>query len=355
MALIAGTLGADVINGTNADDTLLGYPEGTDASAETANDTISGSGGNDFEYGGGGNDQLNGGAGDDWLHGQNGSDLLVGDAGYDHLFGGDGNDVLHGGTPTSVLQDGAGNSLDGEGGNDALYSLLGAGVDTIDGGDGEDYAGIVRSSATVGLTFQMTSVSGVTTLIGDGTTVSNVEQIDITTGDGADLITTLAGADYIDAGGGNDILSAGAGDDIVSGGAGNDILNGGSGVDAMGGGTGDDTYVIDNVADSIEEEGPGGGSDLVQSSISFTLGSELENLTLTGAVAIDATGNSLNNVLTGNAATNVLRGSGGNDSASASAGNDTVFGGAGADIESGLRARHNVRDSRREYAHVRER
>ena len=128
MALIAGTLGADVINGTNADDTLLGYPEGTDASAETANDTISGSGGNDFEYGGGGNDQLNGGAGDDWLHGQIGSDILVGDAGYDHLFGGDGNDVLHGGTPTSVLQDGAGNSLNGEGGNDALYSLLGAGV-----------------------------------------------------------------------------------------------------------------------------------------------------------------------------------------------------------------------------------
>ena len=96
-----------------------------------------------------------------------------------------------------------------------------------------------------------------------------------------------------------------------------------------------DTYVIDDVADSIEEEGAGGGSDLVQSSISFTLGSELENLTLTGAVAIDATGNSLNNVLTGNTATNVLRGSGGNDSASASAGNDTVFGGVGADVELG--------------------
>jgi Ca2+-binding RTX toxin-like protein len=42
----------------------------------------------------------------------------------------------------------------------------------------------------------------------------------------------------------------------------------------------------------------GGGTDLVQSSISYTLGAEVENLTLTGSSAINATGNTVANVLT---------------------------------------------------------
>jgi hypothetical protein len=36
--------------------------------------------------------------------------------------------------------------------------------------------------------------------------------------------------------------------------------------------------------------------------VSYTLAANVENLTLTGAVAINATGNTLANVLTGNAA-----------------------------------------------------
>ena len=40
----------------------------------------------------------------------------------------------------------------------------------------------------------------------------------------------------------------------------------------------------------------------MQSSVSWTLGTELENLTLSGTAAINATGNTLTNVLTGNAA-----------------------------------------------------
>lgn len=56
-----------------------------------------------------------------------------------------------------------------------------------------------------------------------------------------------------------------------------------------------------------------GGTDTVITDQTFTLGSELENLTLTGTAAINGIGNDLDNVLTGNSAANVLTGGLGND------------------------------------------
>ena len=67
------------------------------------------------------------------------------------------------------------------------------------------------------------------------------------------------------------------------------------------------------------------GTDLVQSSVSYTLGANLENLTLTGAGAITGTGNVLNNSLTGNGAANVLDGQGGADQMAGGGGNDTYL------------------------------
>jgi Ca2+-binding RTX toxin-like protein len=69
----------------------------------------------------------------------------------------------------------------------------------------------------------------------------------------------------------------------------------------------------------------------VQSSITWTLGSNLENLVLTGTTAINGTGNTLDNVLTGNSVSNTLTGAAGNDTLDGGAGADTLAGGTGND------------------------
>jgi Ca2+-binding RTX toxin-like protein len=61
----------------------------------------------------------------------------------------------------------------------------------------------------------------------------------------------------------------------------------------------------------------------VQSSVSFTLGANVEQLALTGTAAINATGNELANALVGNAAANILSGGLGNDVLRGGLGNDT--------------------------------
>ncbi len=66
-----------------------------------------------------------------------------------------------------------------------------------------------------------------------------------------------------------------------------------------------------------------GGTDTVQSSVTWTLGSFVENLTLTGSSAINGTGNTLANTIIGNGGNNTLNGGGGND---------TLTGGLGQDI-----------------------
>jgi Ca2+-binding RTX toxin-like protein len=82
----------------------------------------------------------------------------------------------------------------------------------------------------------------------------------------------------------------------------------------MVGGLGNDTYYVDNTADVVTETSTLATEiDTVISSISYTLGANVENMTLTGTAAINGTGNSLNNVITGNAANNLLAGGLGND------------------------------------------
>lgn len=78
------------------------------------------------------------------------------------------------------------------------------------------------------------------------------------------------------------------------------------------GGQGNDSYVVDMTTDVIVEYA-GAGVDGVQSSVSYTLSANVENVTLTGATAINGTGNDIGNTMTGNTAANMLTGGAGND------------------------------------------
>ncbi|UVT17938.1 MAG: hypothetical protein H8K04_09915 [Nitrospira sp.] len=126
------------------------------------------------------------------------------------------------------------------------------------------------------------------------------------------------------------MLTGNSANNILTGGAGHDTLDGGLGSDTLRGGTGNDIYVVNTTGDVVTENA-NEGTDTVQSSVTWTLGSNLEQVTLTGHSAINGTGNTLNNILTGNAANNVLTGLGGNDTYrySRGGGQDTVVDSAG--------------------------
>jgi subtilisin family serine protease len=125
----------------------------------------------------------------------------------------------------------------------------------------------------------------------------------------------------------------GAGADTLQGLAGNDTLDGGAGADRLDGGAGNDLFYVDNVADQAVETlaGAAGGVDKVQSSVSFTLDANVENLTLSGSAGLSGSGNDLANLLTGNSGDNRLYGLAGADTLNGGSGGDTLAGGQGAD------------------------
>ncbi|MCE6950191.1 family 16 glycosylhydrolase [Cereibacter sphaeroides] len=111
--------------------------------------------------------------------------------------------------------------------------------------------------------------------------------------------------------------------DLIYGFGGNDTLSGGAGADRLHGGAGNDTYLIVDTADRVVERA-GEGTDVIKSSVSWTLGANVEQLILTGRTAIDGTGNALANLLVGNSAANRLQGGGGNDRLEGREGNDVL-------------------------------
>lgn len=111
-------------------------------------------------------------------------------------------------------------------------------------------------------------------------------------------------------------------DDTADGYAGNDTLHGGAGVDRC---------IVDSSGDRVDESQPlAGGIDTVGAGVDFTLPEAVERLTLTGAAAIDGTGNALANGIEGNAAANRLDGGAGTDTL-VGGGNDHLTGGSGRD------------------------
>jgi Ca2+-binding RTX toxin-like protein len=304
---------------------------------------------------------VNGGAGNDILIGNSGSDNLSGGGGNDSLYGGAGDDNLIGGAGNDLLDGGTGNEmLTGSDGDDTYVFRVGSGQDVVNAYDTNtgridtiQFADVksteLRSLRRVGndLVLNYGTVDQVTIQnyyfnsyytvqqfkFSDDVTMTPAQlfaayAINLTDGAdsqtfgaGPDIVAGGLGNDTINGGGGNDSLYGGAGDDNLIGGAGNDLLDGGTGNDVLTGSDGDDTYIVDNTGDIIIESSSA-GTDSVQSSVTYTLAANVENLTLTGTSAINGTGNALNNVITGNSANNILSGG---------LGVDTMIGGTGDD------------------------
>lgn len=303
-----------------------------------SNDLLTGRSGNDRLYGRAGNDTLRGGLGNDALYGEAGNDSLDGGGGFDTLNGGAGNDTLIGGAGNDALLGGAGNDL----------LVDGDGTDRFDGGAGIDTVSYASNTASLAVNL----AAGRVTFPGRTWPAEILIAIEnIHTGAGADTVTgsavanvirTGAGADVVNAGAGNDRVAGGDGNDTLIGGDGNDTLHGGAGADRLEGGAGNDVYYVDTatrtewngtvvVGDVIVEAtgGSAGGTDTVFASVDWTLGANLENLTLIGAAK--GVGNALANVITGDGGDNWLEGAAGNDTLVGGAGNDTLVDGDGTD------------------------
>jgi len=298
---------------------------------------LSGMDGNDTLIGNGGNDTLNGGIGDDILNGGIGNDTMV---------GGMGNDTYYVNSTSDVVTENAGEGVDtvkssitysiasrpnieniellgtvaiNATGNASDNVLIGNSANNqLTGGNGNDTYYVQN----VGDKVIETSTGGVDTV---------VSTINYTIGSYVEKLT-LGGTANIN-GTGNAVANTivgNSGTNILKGGGGNDILDGGEGADTLLGGAGNDTYFVDNVGDKVYETTTttsttnAGGVDTVKSSVSYTIGSFVENLILTeDGGSINATGNNLNNVLTGNSANNILDGKGGSDTMRGGIGNDT--------------------------------
>ena len=154
---------------------------------------------------------------------------------------------------------------------------------------------------------------------------------------GNDMLAGNTGNDRLLGGAGDDTLLGGSGNDVLDGSSGNDLLDGGSGSDTMSGGPGNDHYVVDVSGDVVIEalSRGAGGTDLVETSVSYAAPANVENMLAQAGGAIDLTGNELANQLSGNDQNNSLLGGAGADTLLGFGGNDTLDGGLGIDKMAG--------------------
>ncbi len=300
--------------------------------------------------------KLNGGTGADYLAGGNGNDIYYIDNVGDVVFesSDEGIDLVYS-TINAGLADNVeniqltgavavsatGNNLDNKITGNAIDNILSGGIgndiingavgaDTMIGGVGDDTY-YVENAGDVIVENLSEGNDNVYSSI-DYTLSENVENLFLTgngliKGVGNNLnnkITGNASSNYIDGAAGDDILIGSSGDDTIIGGIGNDSLNGGAGLDTMSGGIGDDVYFVDNAGDKVIEN-LDEGIDIVNSTISYVLGENLENLNLIGASSVNATGNELNNRIIGNSGSNKIDGAAGADYMSGGLGNDTYY------------------------------
>jgi Ca2+-binding RTX toxin-like protein len=309
--------GLDVVN-ASASYTLTDHVErliltgraSINGAGNSLDNIITGNDGNNILDGRGGRDTLTGGVGNDVYHLDQSGDIVIENANggtdtihaaFSYVLGAHVENLVLTGTATTGTGNAVNNTLTGNGANNLLDGGIGA--DRMAAGLGNDLyivdnlRDVVIENAGAGVDTVNASVTHVLS--------ANVERL------------VLTGLSSIN-GTGNAL------DNRLTGNAGNNVLDGGAGSDTMVGGTGDDTYVVDVVGDVVTESA-GAGADTVRSSISYVLAAHVESLILTGAAAINATGNTLNNNLTGNAAGNSLDGGAGADRMSGGGGDDFYF------------------------------
>ncbi|ANK96311.1 M10 family metallopeptidase C-terminal domain-containing protein [Rhizobium sp. N621] len=200
---------------------------------------------------------------------------------------------------------GLANTITGGAGNDLLDG--GAGNDTLDGGAGNDIY-VVDSASDV-----------IKEAVGAGTDEirTALEAYSIAALVNVENLTYTGSASFT--GTGNALANT------ITGDAGNDTLNGGAGTDSLIGGEGDDTYIVDNAGDIVTESADEGADTVRTTLTSYTLGSDVENLSFIGTAAFAGTGNSLANTITGGAGNDTLDGAAGADILIGGAGNDTYI------------------------------
>ncbi|MCX7085073.1 MAG: calcium-binding protein [Methylococcales bacterium] len=345
-------------------------------------DTIDGGADNDSIVAGDGNDSLLGGLGNDNLSAGKGDDTLSGGAGNNTLTGGVGND-------TFIVSATAVDSITDLGLGDVIQNALGGQVTAITPKLWVASAGVVNNGTLIINALDSVDLAAIT---GSGEVTVNfngTKAIKLTGGTQITRLNGGAGKDTLTAGSGDSTLSGGAGDDtyvinsanvtiiegtdvglkgdlvkssvdftlsanveqltllgttahLATGNALNntltannagDTLDGGLGNDKFFGGAGNDTFIIDSTADTVTDRL--GGIDTIQSSVSYVLPTNIENLVLTGSTAINGTGNRLANSLTGNDGNNILTAGTGDSTIYGGLGNDTIIGSKGNNILNG--------------------
>ncbi|CAH0134282.1 M10 family metallopeptidase [Pseudomonas brassicacearum] len=345
-ASVSWTLGA------NLENLVLTGSAHLNGTGNARNNVLTGNAGNNVLNGGAGRDTLIGGAGNDTYVLERADELVLVQESVNQ--GSDGLIVTYaGGSSSSVVNLNLSNlrtvesvTLSGTGaftliGNDLSNGLVGnASVNNLQGGAGNDYldgrAGADTLIGGVGNDTYVVDnlkdvVSETSTLAGEIDTVRS--SLSWSLGANLENLALVGSANLNGNGNGlNNVLIGNAGNNVLSGGAGNDTLNGSSGIDTLVGGTGSDTYLVDNLKDVIRETSTLASEiDTVRSSVTWTLGANLETLILTGSALLNGTGNALGNVLIGNAGNNVLSGGAGRDTLDGGSGIDTLVGGTGND------------------------
>jgi Ca2+-binding RTX toxin-like protein len=338
------------------------------------NNSLFGNNGDDILDGGIGGDTLRGGGGNDIYYVDNSADIVqefntlvtevdIVYASIDYTLtdrvdnliltgtaingtGNSLNNTITGNNLNNTLTGGEGNdTLDGGNGDDTLNG--GIGNDTLNGGNGNDTYYVDNSGDVINeISTVATEIDTVYASV-NYTLANNVEYLILqgfaTEGTGNSLNNLLVGNSN------NNSLFGNAGDDVLDGGVGSDYLDGGTGNDTMRGGIGGDTYVVDSLGDAVVEpdfveDPPPFPTELaaitpeldrVFASVNYSLGDNVEALSLTGTANITGTGNYLNNAIVGNDGDNTLSGANGNDTLTGAAGNDSLVGGGGDDTLTG--------------------